>query len=112
MDVVGDDGVEVDEGGAAHLAEVQQAVQLGGMSNLSLRRENNLLGMKGGDVMSTYLLCAVHILRLCAQTVCTLNCHVVGETWLSMRMEKKNTRLRIKRKEKIRMELKLMLRST
>jgi len=28
MDVVGDDGVEVDEGGAAHLAEVQQAVQL------------------------------------------------------------------------------------
>ena len=49
MDVVGDDGVEVDEGGAAHLAEVQQAVQLGGMSNLSLRRENNLLGMKGGE---------------------------------------------------------------
>ena len=39
MDVVGDDGVEVDEGGAAHLAEVQQPVQLGGMSNLSLRRE-------------------------------------------------------------------------
>ena len=49
MDVVGDDGVEVDEGGAAHLAEVQQPVQLGGMSNLSLRRENNLLGMKGGE---------------------------------------------------------------
>ena len=48
MDVVGDDGVEVDEGGAAHLAEVQQAVQLGGMSNLSLRRGNKLLRMKGG----------------------------------------------------------------
>ena len=77
MDVVGDDGVEVDEGGAAHLAEVQQAVQLGGMSNLSLRRENKLLRMKGG-------------------------------AWLSMRME--NTRM--KRKEKIRMELKLRLRST
>ena len=74
MDVVGDDGVEVDEGGAAHLAEVQQPVQLGGMS---LRRENKLLRMKGG-------------------------------AWLSMRME--NTRM--KRKEKIRMELKLRLRST
>ena len=74
MDVVGDDGVEVDEGGAAHLAEVQQPVQLGGMR---VRRENKLLRIKGG-------------------------------AWLSMRME--NTRM--KRKEKIRMELKLMLRST
>ena len=74
MDVVGDDGVEVDEGGAAHLAEVQQPVQLGGMR---VRRENKLLRMKGG-------------------------------AWLSMRME--NTRM--KRKEKIRMELKLRLRST
>ena len=71
MDVVGDDGVEVDEGGAAHLAEVQQAVQLGGMR---VRRENKLLRMKGG-------------------------------AWFSMRME--NTRM-----EKIRMELKLRLRST
>ena len=48
MDVVGDDGVEVDEGGAAHLAEVQQPVQLGGMR---VRRENKLLRMKGGGRM-------------------------------------------------------------
>ena len=41
MDVVGDDGVEVDEGGAAHLAEVEQAVQLGGMSFRRERQEWN-----------------------------------------------------------------------
>ena len=51
MDVVGDDGVEVDEGGAAHLAEVQQAVQLGGMSlSMRVRRENKLLRMKRGEM--------------------------------------------------------------